>query len=220
MEAGEYKHTLTLQRGVWFLRFYCWMWKADPSKANVCKLFWGYLFAWVSLLARLFWLLIWPLRRLLGRIDWEELDKPSEPKAEKEEVPGQIAEFFARPWPRRIAKGIGILGLVWVAAATGFGLFLLVPLIPGALAASLNWVLVTAVLHGLLLGIVFIIVIFGGTAWLDKRFQWDKRVKERKEQKRARGEMTFGDMFVYGAKAVKSNTCPRIEVVESERAKR
>lgn len=35
--------TLTVPREAWFIRFFLWVWAADPEKVNLCKLVWGIL---------------------------------------------------------------------------------------------------------------------------------------------------------------------------------
>ncbi len=41
--------TLTISRKSLFLRFFLWVWSADPEKLDGCKLFWGTIFSPVAL---------------------------------------------------------------------------------------------------------------------------------------------------------------------------
>ena len=44
------RKTKQISRDKWWFRFYCWLWEADPDKAEFCKLFWGLLFSPIGLL--------------------------------------------------------------------------------------------------------------------------------------------------------------------------
>jgi hypothetical protein len=52
MDQSELKYAIRVDEGAFFIRFYSWLWEADKSKINFCKLFWGYLFAAPALVLR------------------------------------------------------------------------------------------------------------------------------------------------------------------------
>lgn len=227
MTADQYKHTWVLPADSRMLRMYGWMWKTEPEGTTFCKLFWGYVFAPINLLARLVWALLWPLRAVLRPVGRAMKESAAEaaarpeppPKEPKEEIPGRIADFFAQPLTRRVCKIIGLCILVPLAlvvlALVGWALVVFIPLIPVVLgdfvywfAHTDAWVFVTTVVGVVVTGLV---VIYVGD-WLDKRYDLEARWERRKERRAAAGKLTFGQLLYHGAIAVKSNTCPRIEV--------
>lgn len=204
-QAMEYKHTWVIDRDSRVLRTYLWAWAGDEGCVTFCKLFWGYVFLPLNLLARLVWALLRPLRWAFREDQKRTAQRKAAPAQPKEEIPGRIAEFFARPFPRRIAKMVGFIALGLGGAAAVFGL---------------GWVL-WRFGHGLLhddkvqwvVGyLAFWAVLAVVVAWLDRRYKFDARLEARKARKRADGGVTLGDVFVQGAKAVKTNTCPKVEV--------
>jgi hypothetical protein len=216
MSTVELKHTWTLDRDSRLLRFYLWAWEGDPSAVTFCKLFWGYVFAPLNLLARLVWLVIWPLRAAIAKAnEYDKRHAKERPAKErpkprpKEEIPGRISVFFARPIPRLVAKIVGALVLLVTAPAALFGVgWVLYRFGVWVATTDAKWV----VGYGLFMAVVFI-----ASHWLDQRYDLDARWEARKARKRAKGGVTLGDVFVEGAKAVKSNTCPRIEVRQEKR---
>lgn len=231
MTADQYKHTWTLPADSRMLRMYGWMWKAEPEGTTFCKLFWGYIFAPVNLVARLFWALLWPLRAVLrpvgrwmkeeaAKAESEEKRKKRQPKPPKDEIPGRIADFFARPLTRRIAKIVGIcllipLALVGLAAfvIAGYYVYLGVPLLVTWFLHTDAWVVVVTVLAS----IAAWLLIVGALMGLNTLFDLDTRWKQRKKRRAEAGKLTFGQLLYHGAVAVKANTCPRIEVKDDAR---
>jgi hypothetical protein len=209
-----HKHTWTFSGDSKIIRFYLWAWDTDARQITFCKLFWAYIFAPVALAARVLWLLLWPVRIVFVRAHESDQRRIAEWKAnppkQKEEVPGRIADFFAREWPRRAAKFVGFgllipLGLA-VAGALSWSLYMLVAV---WFADGVYWFFHTeawqtvAILAGYALVVLLTVPL---TRFLEPR------LKARKRRKHAAGEPTLTDVLVEGAKAVKSNTCPRIEV--------
>src|SRR5208282_2129338 len=54
MDQSELKYAIRVDEKALFIRFYTWLWQADSSKINFCKLFWGYMFAAPALAFRSF----------------------------------------------------------------------------------------------------------------------------------------------------------------------
>ncbi len=52
MDQSELKYAIRVDERAFFIRFYCWLYEADKSKVNFCKLFWAYVFAAPALLIR------------------------------------------------------------------------------------------------------------------------------------------------------------------------
>lgn len=52
MDQSELKYAIRVDERAFFIRFYCWLYEADKSKVNFCKLFWAYVFAAPALLLR------------------------------------------------------------------------------------------------------------------------------------------------------------------------
>ncbi len=52
MDQSELKYAIRVDERAFFIRFYCWLYEADKSKVNFCKLFWGYVFAAPALFFR------------------------------------------------------------------------------------------------------------------------------------------------------------------------
>lgn len=69
----------TISRKAWFVRFYLWLYQADSTNMNLCKLFWGLfwaplaltllvLYEFFSALIIVFFLLVLPLGSLVGSL--------------------------------------------------------------------------------------------------------------------------------------------------------
>lgn len=77
MELPE-RQVARVSEDAWFLKLYLWMWKQEPHEVNFCKMFWGFVFAPLNLLARVIlfpaWLayrglkLLWP--SFSKGVDW------------------------------------------------------------------------------------------------------------------------------------------------------
>ena len=116
MDQSELKYAIRVDERAFFIRFYCWLYEADKSKVNFCKLFWAYVFAVPFLglrgligggrilgkgsvrLGRGF---MWTIQTVLHPVFWF-LDTTLEHRAErivrlKEEREAEAVEIQARP---------------------------------------------------------------------------------------------------------------------------
>lgn len=223
MNQADLKYTWTFSRDNWIIRFYLWTWAADINQVTFCKLFWAYIFAPIAVIVKLLWILTWPLRLLgrgLKRALAREADarkvtpEPKPTKPPKEEIPGRIAEFFAKEWPRRVAKIVGwsvvVPTTLAIAVVLGWVLYMLVAV---WFADGVYWFLHTDAWL-VVVQVVVAILIAGVIALACMHYvpKVDQRRAERRASKREAGEPTLGDVLVEGARAVKTNTCPRVEV--------
>ena len=52
MDQSELKYAIRVDEKAFFIRFYCWLYQADKTKINFCKLFWAYVFVAPALFLR------------------------------------------------------------------------------------------------------------------------------------------------------------------------
>lgn len=52
MDQSELKYAIRVDEHAFFIRFYCWLYEADKSSVNFCKLFWAYVFVAPALCGR------------------------------------------------------------------------------------------------------------------------------------------------------------------------
>lgn len=69
VEAAEARRKVAkVNKNSWWFRWYCWVWDADPKRADFCKLFWGLLLSPFGFIFFGFLLLIfhlsWPFRKV------------------------------------------------------------------------------------------------------------------------------------------------------------
>lgn len=198
------KHTWVFEPDSRLLRFYATVWRADPAKADFCKLFWSVVLA---PLAPVLWLLRGLLIGSFAILDrlWTPVSgRRRERNVELSKVsglPSRIASVFTRPVPRRIGRGF-VCGYLGAALLYTLGALVLefvhdfhqAMFVIGIVCSTL---IVVAALIGLA-------VLFG------ERGIW-KRAGD--------GLRRFGRFMADGYRSVKSNTCPRIVVRAAEDAR-
>jgi hypothetical protein len=204
MSQADLKHEWTFKRNSPLIRFYLWVWDADPKAITFCKLFWG------ILLAPLCLLLLWPIGFVLNRVsDYldkrkerqfnQELAQPedepmSATEALAEEAPSfrerqleNVGEFFAKPRPRRVMRIVGMTAMVVGGLAiVGVVGYLVVTNLTGVLVV-LAWIAGIVVTCFVAAGILIV---------CDRRGVFK----------------ASGRFFRDGFRAVKTNTCPRIVI--------
>lgn len=216
----------------WYLRFYLWVWGAERSRVDFCKLFWGVLvFGWFGLLIKPFVVVGERLgdyfrAKERARIDkaeaeWDPAAYAKERDAQRkrdEERRQRRAERFERwfGWAPVLADRVVSFFqrawpvLRWPLFALG-GLLGLAAL--GAVGYLLYLLAVTApeyyliVPLGILLGggIVLGIVKLAGTDPVQAAGIHTKEVG-----------LTFGQAISKGVHGIKNRTCPKIEIIKSE----
>lgn len=214
-----YKHVWVFNRQNRVLRFYLWAWKADPWQTTFCKMAWGYIFIVPNLFVRAIWILLKPVRwwgnKVKEAVESAERKAQTKPPPPKPEVPQRIADFFSRPGVRKVIKVLGIGVLILFALALLAGLAWVITKIPLATSVAVYWFLHTDA--WIVATVIAGWVIFMTTAlFLDNRYDFVERSKERKLRKRAAGEPLLRDVLVEGFKAIKANTCPLIQIRDQQ----
>lgn len=220
----EFKHTLTVDRGASYLRFYVWLWEGDLDKISFCKLFWAYVFAVPGMFLRfgIFAPLVWvaahaprprfkrtakslkgppQMQRVLGRIE-----TTGARVVQRFGSAWRVVSFGGRLqyWGGRLLMVLG--GLIGAGLVAGVG-YLVVSYFSTA-------VIVTAAIAGLIASVAAVLVLkaLGVIEVIgDLMLSGGRRARA--------GALGFFGVMRAGYIAVKSNTCPRIEVTtDKERA--
>lgn len=122
---------ITLNRNDWYVRFYLWLYDADPTQINTCKLFWAYVFAPVVLPVMAVVSLVMKVGNLLPKRKthaWtdEELAamrlKRSQREEKLEKWTTRAGSGYARIVPALRWAGIGI-GVLAAVAAVGIAVY-------------------------------------------------------------------------------------------------
>jgi hypothetical protein len=213
----EYKHTITVSKDAWFIRLYCWLWEARASDINICKLFWGYVFFLPGLL--FYTLIVIPARR----IDlWHYKRKSSEPirpyvEPVKKEHP--VMQRILGAISFSFAKVASIIGAFWyhISKYKKLNQFLAKALI--CIAAGISIVLIGVLLYVAAINVTITALILGGlialfvavvlALALDSIGFYSKAGRVIKT-----GGSGFFSVLFSGLKAVKSNTCPQVKVID------
>ena len=204
------------------IRFYLWLWNADPSNIDFCRLFWGYVFCWVALILK-------PAAAIAEAIDGRTASRPKrvptlaehlkaedlrrEKKAakaakwENSRLNGLLTKFedFGTRHGATLSKlfrgALVIVGGLVALATAGLLLYTIVTNFTDFLAAV-----------GLLLGVA---LVAGAIFWISKRTTAAKRV-DIAATKAWNGTKFFGRFLVEGERHVKNRTCPKIVVRGAE----
>lgn len=211
----DYKHTVTVDRNSWWMRFYCWLWDADADNADFCKLFWGYLFAIPFLIILPFLYLIKgigivlkfifkPVGKVFLKVEDHYIDKSiAKDKAIEEGtyVPSKRQRFLSK-----IANGFSSFGF-WLKTSPVIEYFFmgLVVLLMLAMVGGLVY-LAIAETAGFLIGLLVVVAVAAGLAVL---FGILMLVVHFCESDTGIG---FGQAIKTGLISAKSNTCPKIEI--------
>lgn len=239
----EYKHTARVNRDSWFIRFYCWLWLADPTKIDFCRLFWGYFppFLIGNLLVRVIGYLPWQLAKVvaaafLAVADWLKSSAPTaqemaeyeaeRAKAKREKLEmyeGHSNRFFA--WVSRVAdRFVAVCQAAWPIAKWPVFVLAAAIVLTGAVALLyLAYLLISVLVANV--GIVAIVVACGIgviaaivlvlTAYWATRFFLTETVPGRSLRGGVKGgTLTFTGALRTGFGGVKSRTCPKIELVD------
>lgn len=245
-EDLEYRHTAAISRNAWFLRFWSWMWKTSISNADFCKLFWGYVFAPVNLTVRailfLPWLIVVGFKALGRKLDaWIASGPPPQPKTPEERKLSQEKEQESAA--KKKAREERILGFFkWVSTqadrCVGFAqsswpkVRFLIYGITGIFAAALAAVIVYFVIKlveliadnaagvgrvalefaGIVVGAFALVAIFVLIMIFIMETRPGKAIRRFFDR-------VFGAFFramYMGLCAVKTRTCPKIELVDPQ----
>jgi hypothetical protein len=228
MRQADLKHELAVNRNSWFIRFYVWLWQANPKDINFCKIFWGYVFVIAGLVLRL---VVLPIGdRLCKRLEvssearYERVrELKKDPEKEKSTGPSRmqrvlssIADVFSRivfalgSAVAFVSERAELMKIVY-AAALLLGLATSGAIVWVAVVNfSTTWI-VLVVFGGFALGVVTI-------AGLDKIGVLDwiaYKIFRRLGLKTKSGALGFFSVLRIGLRSVKTNTCPRIVLKES-----
>jgi hypothetical protein len=114
----EYKHEMTVDANSWFIRLYVWMWEAKRSDINFCKLFWGYFPVFFLLNLVVFQLMIRPVIWLVGELldllpererptELQKSIKLREERLVKQEK-ARLKDDRGPSLPQRFLSGVGV----------------------------------------------------------------------------------------------------------------
>ena len=210
----ELKHTITVPHNAWFMRLYrrVWSFTDEPSNPTFCSLFWGYLLMPLGLL--LWVVLFCTLIPVAAAADYVVEHKTKAPSALGGEVKKQPSRLlraftvlaarikfawdFACPVLRVVGWGLVACAGLAALGGSGYGIYLLAPLVGSNVLPILMWI-------GFVLGgfLTIAILLWVGCAITNK---WHLVARLGASLK------TFGHVMAIGYVAVKSNTCPRIEL--------
>jgi hypothetical protein len=227
MHYEDHQLHARVSQDAWYLRFYIWLWEADPDRVDFCKLFWGLaVFAWVGLLLKPFivggeWLgnkLDDRRRRRVQaqpELSWEEKAKlRRQARAEAEARLKRRQERFERwfGWAPVLADRIvGFAQRSWPVVkwpVYGVGAILAAATVGGA-GYGLYYIATTnpawfLIIPGLVLGAL----ILTGIILLVRTQPVAVAATNTKEV-----GLTFGQALSKGIHGVKSRTCPKIEII-------
>lgn len=227
----ELKHKWQLAEDAWYIRFYVHMWEAEKTDINFCKLFWAYVFMPLALFLRYVFPgpLIWVLSRTFfpwfdarkeRRLKLASASGPSIPVEQKETGPSRmmilltaIGRFFA--WIGFKFESFWFTHRKWILPAFS-GLMILASVI-GVIAIIViiikTWstpgFLELLEVVGIVLGAVAVaLVVVVALSWFHDKRQTKKKNRPNK--------MTLRKVLRQGYIAVKTNTCPQIDLVETK----
>lgn len=220
----DYKHTLILPRDSVVIRFYMWLWHANPRQVNFCKLFWGYIFAIPALIVRA---VAWPFvkagRAAAKRLPHEEDRSPeSYARAARRE---QLAQRSLQRIENGGVRVVMVFSAVWrylrypVVVVCGLAVFGVLVFLVYQLSTAWADVTVKVLLFAggflLFVGLVAVPLAFGIMALAERgRLDWVGRSAPRVLIAAVAPFVFFFWVMKMGFLSVKSNTCPRVELSE------
>ena len=199
------------------IRFYLWLWKADPSNIDFCRLFWGYVFCWVALILK-------PAAALAEAIDGRAQRTPQPTLAARlkaEDLRQEKKRAKAQKWENSRLNRL-LTRLEYFGARHGA---LLSKLVRGALVLIGVFVSATLLVLTIIENVVAFLLAVGlvlagfiiGAAiyYLTKHTTVAQRV-DIAATKAWNGTKFFGRFLVEGERHVKNRTCPKIVVRGAE----
>jgi hypothetical protein len=243
MGEVSYRHTARVKADSWFLRFYCWLWEADPQEADFCRLFWGYLLAIPNLLVRVIGYVPYKVTKRVGAWfsalkakvhtnspTWEQEEKWRDERVLSRKLRKQrrrrkyagLLSFASRTADRVVAiaqtvwpvlrwptfAAVGAIGLAVIGA------FLYLVYMVGTVAVGnieiiglVTLFLIAAVVSGVSLATLFLL-----SRWFFKDTSAGSTIRTGTKG----GFLTFGGALRTGLLAIKTRTCPKIEVVDAD----
>lgn len=226
----ELKHVWELPRDSVVIRFYMWLWDANPSDVTFCKLFWGYMFAIPALL--FVCLIAFPVLRMLDVI------KRKMPPSRIPTLEDRERQRARKNRRQDSLKKIENCGVRFVMVFTSAWRFLRYPfvfacgfVVAGAIAfliyqVSTVWSDVTVnvlqIVGELILAMVFVVIpVALAFVWLIRHgnFNWMGRTFSTATPKIVTTIIApfvfFAWVMKMGFISVKSNTCPRVVLTDS-----
>lgn len=209
-------NTWTFEADSKIIRFYIWLWEADPTRIDFCRLFWGYVFCWIALLVK-------PGAAAAKLIDSRRSVKPEPTLAERLkaiELRDEKKKVKAQKWEdsrlNKLLTRLQDFGTRHGAALSK--VFRAALVVVGGLLGLfvIGNLIYTIVTHfteflyavGLLAGAAAIV---GAIYLLTKRTTIAKRV-DIAANKAWNGTKFFGKFLVEGERNVKNRTCPKIVI--------
>lgn len=229
----ELKHTLTVDEKAWYIRLYLWLYEATVSEITFCKLFWAYVF-FIPVL------IIWCILHLVF-ITVQEIDKSKN----KRKIKAAIKPFLHHSWTilfwlthgkqekdtpswqirfleRAETTGfrlVNFLSPVWALTRTktfgrillGLGVLIALGTIGTVIVlfvvfwGTTKWILIGAAASLVLAGVFRLLL---SKFPLDSIYFYIDRII-----------LNFLRIMMIGYVAVKSNTCPRIEIQKEDKLK-
>lgn len=202
------------------IRFYLWLWKADPSNIDFCRLFWGYVFCWVALILK-------PAAALAEAIDGRAKRKPQPTLAERlkaEDLRQEKKRAKAQKWENSRLNRLltrledfgtrhgALLSKLFRGALVLVGVF-----VAAALATLLVLTIIENVVAFLIaIGLVIGAFIIGGSIYYLTKHTTVAQRADLAATKAWNGTKFFGRFLVEGERHVKNRTCPKIVVRGAE----
>lgn len=213
----ELKHTLTVDKSAWFIRFYVWLWEGDIKTITFCKLFWAYVFVVPGFLIRFGiyeplskWVIPWVDRRKARR---DSTPKVARPKRYTMWPFLEVIETTGSKFVMRCSAIWNVAGLPPI-----LGRILVALLVLAGVAAASTLVYVAATNFGttqwVLVGILSVaaaVIVGAGLMALGVFERLGNGVAHGAHAAK-RGVLGFRDVMAAGYVAVKSNICPRVEI--------
>lgn len=235
----EPRFTWQLREDAWYVRFYLWLWLASPRDVNFCKLFWAYVFVIPGLILHG----LWAAAEWLSKIGAAGRERRALAKAKEENEPYVPPEPKGPNFMQRYLDWIGevasklvmkltpnpatkrVLGIVGMALMVALGIAVIVVFFYFLIAwwSTTRWILLVAavLLAAVLLGILTANLLerAGFFTWLEQRPPGNHRFFRGIAsffRGIGRGIKEFFHVMGLGFHAVKSNTCPKVEIVKEE----
>lgn len=233
MRQSELKHELRIKKSAWFIRFFVWLYEADKEDVNFCKLFWGYVFAIPIMILGA---IVLPISKVLnatqpGRNARKTARRASRAAAKlpgsqrKPSLPMRFISFVGDV----ASRGIYLIGSGWdklnqhrrVITSLVWATWILGALLGLAGVAFISVVFVDnfGVTRFILLGIITVVLFSVTFLVLDKigAVGWaTETVMIPTGRGIRRGTLGFFGTVRTGFHAVKTNTCPRINLVDDD----
>lgn len=233
MNQADLKYELRVNQRAWFIRFFVWLYEPHSVEVNFCALFWGYLFVMPVLLLK--YLVVRPIDAALDRTRPKRLARKN--KITDERRAAKLSRVTGPPpepsWTMRFLHRVGdaasraiyAIGSVWSVASSYKRVNRVVVWIAWLLGALIGIAATSALVvlfidnfgvSKFILAAVCALVLFVLALIGLSQIGFKEKVLEPVGHGVKRGFLGFFETIGTGFHAVKTNTCPRIVLVDDD----